>query len=193
MAPRRSRLAAACTTFSSVMPAPPSPFTSASRASGAAITSAKEPNFASSVLASGLTSQRGSARNNSNVVRQRVGAGFAEAAAQAFAMTVIMWRGVGKPAIALALLFQDETPDPNLTGRRTAPAPSSLTGLTIFAIGFATATSPVVQCRYGGLSSPFGDNVKISAPFSVTPTECSNCAESERSRVTAVQPSDKTF
>src|SRR5262249_22525328 len=60
MAPRRSRLAAACTTFSSMMPAPPSPFTSASRASGAAITSANEPNFASSVLASNpnLTGQR---------------------------------------------------------------------------------------------------------------------------------------
>jgi hypothetical protein len=66
MAPRSSRLAAAWTTFNSVMPAPPSPFTSASRASGAAITSAKEPNFASKVLASGLTSRRGSARNKSS-------------------------------------------------------------------------------------------------------------------------------
>jgi hypothetical protein len=64
MAPRTSRLAAACTIFSSVMPA--NPFTSASRVSGAAITSANEPNFASSVLASGLTSRRGSARNKSS-------------------------------------------------------------------------------------------------------------------------------
>jgi hypothetical protein len=59
-------LAAACTIFNSVMPAPPSPFTSASSASGAAMTSAKEPNFANRVLASGLTSRRGSARNNNN-------------------------------------------------------------------------------------------------------------------------------
>ena len=35
--------------------------------------------------------------------------------------------------------------------------------------------------------------MKISTPVSVTPTECSNCADSERSRVTAVQPSDSTF
>src|SRR5262249_60925580 len=47
--------------------------------------------------------------------------------------------------------------------------------------------------RYGGLSSRFGESVKISAPFSVTPIVCSNCAESERSRVTAVQPSGNTL
>ena len=40
---------------------------------------------------------------------------------------------------------------------------------------------------------PFGDSVNISTPLSVTPTECSNWADSERSRVTAVQPSDSTF
>src|SRR5690606_29180234 len=44
-----------------------------------------------------------------------------------------------------------------------------------------------------GRSSPAGDNVKISHPSSVTPTVCSYCAERERSRVTAVQPSDRTF
>jgi NADH-quinone oxidoreductase subunit C/D len=35
--------------------------------------------------------------------------------------------------------------------------------------------------------------VKISTPLSVTPTECSNWAESDLSRVTAVQPSFRTF
>src|SRR5579871_2095609 len=45
----------------------------------------------------------------------------------------------------------------------------------------------------GGLSMPFGDRVKISTPVSVTPTVCSNCAESERSRVTAVHPSLRIF
>src|SRR5207245_11620308 len=44
-----------------------------------------------------------------------------------------------------------------------------------------------------GRSSPRGDSVKISTPPSVTATVCSNWAESERSRVTAVQPSDSTF
>jgi hypothetical protein len=36
--------------------------------------------------------------------------------------------------------------------------------------------------------SPAGEAVKISHPSSVTPIECSNCAESDLSRVTAVQP-----
>src|SRR6266446_5387218 len=44
-----------------------------------------------------------------------------------------------------------------------------------------------------GRSSPRGDSVKISTPPSVTATVCSNWAESERSRVTAVQPSESTF
>ena len=35
--------------------------------------------------------------------------------------------------------------------------------------------------------------MKISRPVSVMPIECSNWAESERSRVTAVQPSSSTF
>src|SRR6478736_2610569 len=50
-----------------------------------------------------------------------------------------------------------------------------------------------VQTRYGGLSRPFGEVVKISQPVGVTPMVCSNCADSERSRVTAVQPSDRIF
>ena len=39
------------------------------------------------------------------------------------------------------------------------------------------------------MSKPFGEAVKISTPLSVTPTECSNWAESDLSLVTAVQPS----
>jgi hypothetical protein len=49
----------------SVMLASPIPLISASRAAGAAITSANEPKVAISVLASGLTSRRGCARNSS--------------------------------------------------------------------------------------------------------------------------------
>src|SRR5258705_11901389 len=45
----------------------------------------------------------------------------------------------------------------------------------------------------GGFSAWRCDSVKISTPLAVTPTECSNCADSERSRVTAVQPSDRIF
>src|SRR3546814_10907854 len=40
---------------------------------------------------------------------------------------------------------------------------------------------------------PVGLAVKISQPVSVMPMLCSNCAESERSRVTAVQPSLSIF
>src|SRR6516165_6013966 len=49
------------------------------------------------------------------------------------------------------------------------------------------------QPATGGFSPLRSDSVKISTPSAVTPTECSNCADSERSRVTAVQPSDKIF
>ena len=42
------------------------------------------------------------------------------------------------------------------------------------------------------LGIPTGLAVKTSAPVSVTPTMCSNWAERERSRVTAVQPSGET-
>ena len=38
-----------------------------------------------------------------------------------------------------------------------------------------------------------GDRVKISQPDSVIPIECSNCADSVLSRVTAVQPSSSIF
>src|SRR5258708_4494854 len=45
----------------------------------------------------------------------------------------------------------------------------------------------------GGFSLWRGDTGKIPTPSALTPTECSNCADSERSRVTAVQPSDRIF
>ena len=60
------------------------------------------------------------------------------------------------------------------------------------AVGVSELPSCLGQAWRGGLS-PLGDRVKISWPVSVTPTECSNCAESERSRVTAVQPSERIF
>src|SRR5690606_1609004 len=44
-----------------------------------------------------------------------------------------------------------------------------------------------------GHSRPAGEWVNTSTPVSVTPTVCSNCADSSRSRVTAVQPSESTF
>jgi 16S rRNA G966 N2-methylase RsmD len=44
-----------------------------------------------------------------------------------------------------------------------------------------------------GWNRPAGDSVKISQPFGVTPTECSNCADSDLSRVTAVQSSASTL
>ena len=47
--------------------------------------------------------------------------------------------------------------------------------------------------RIGARSAPVGERVKISHPVSVTPTVCSNCADSDRSRVTAVQPSERIF
>src|SRR5687768_2507760 len=56
-----------------------------------------------------------------------------------------------------------------------------------------SVSRPEVQLPQAGLSSLPGDSVKISTPVWVTPTECSNCADSERSRVTAVQPSDRIF
>jgi len=55
--------------------------------------------------------------------------------------------------------------------------------------------------RFPGIGDPGADKLLLAAggadisiaPLSVTPTVCSNWADSERSRVTAVQPSDSTF
>src|SRR5260370_23116051 len=58
-------------------------------------------------------------------------------------------------------------------------------------LGFAGTT--LRNYAAGGFSLWRCDRVKISTPSAVTPTECSNCADSERSRVTAVQPSDRIF
>jgi len=75
--------------------------------------------FAISVLASGLTSRRGWARNRFEqlIVRQGVGAGFAEALAQALAMTMIMRRGLREARLQVALL-QHEDVDATPPARR---------------------------------------------------------------------------
>ena len=64
--------------------------------------------------------------------------------------------------------------------RMEAPAPAMVDRLQGYPHGQAA----------GGFSALRCDSVKTSPPVSVTPTECSNCADSERSRVTAVHPSD---
>src|ERR1700744_6782094 len=74
--------------------------------------------------------------------------------------------------------------------RKPVPAADSQNGASVPVTGLRLT---VVQTGYGGFSSPCGERVKISTPLSVTPTLCSNCADSDRSRVTAVQPSDSTF
>ena len=78
--PLAMRLAAAAISLSSVIDASPTPSTSRSRASGAWITSANEPNVSISVLASGLTSRRGNGAEQHQfeqfVIAQRVGAGL---------------------------------------------------------------------------------------------------------------------
>jgi hypothetical protein len=142
-APRKNRAAAACTILNSVIAESPSPLTSTSRASGAAITSANEPNFSSSVLASGLTSRRGSARNSSSSSRQRVGAGLAKAVAQALAVAQIVRCRLGKAACAVALLFQHRfshatSPWPHCRVP-PQPAPPRMTGLRQFAIAVRAA------------------------------------------------------
>ena len=55
-----------------------------------------------------------------------------------------------------------------------------------------SSLGPLIAYRAAG-RSPLGERVKIWQPVSVTPTVCSNCADSDRSRVTAVQPSDSIF
>ena len=57
----------------------------------------------------------------------------------------------------------------------------------------ARSLAGVGRHRIGARSAPVGERVKISQPVSVTPTVCSNWADSDRSRVTAVQPSDRIF
>src|SRR5271170_3819496 len=84
-------LAAACTSFRSVMVASSKPLTSASRATGAEITSANEPK---------------QHRFQQFIVRQRFGPGLAETLAQALPMAVIVRRRLGAAAIVGTLLFQ---------------------------------------------------------------------------------------
>ena len=64
ISPLATRLAAAASSLSWLIEASLIPSTSRRRASGAWMTSAKEPNFFSSDLASGLVSRRGRAGNS---------------------------------------------------------------------------------------------------------------------------------
>src|SRR5665647_2233336 len=105
--PRARRLAAACTILSSVIAASPMPLLSASRAGGAATTSAKEPNLAISSLASGLMSRCGMAQHQLQelIVADRVGPGFAKPRPQPFAVAVIMRRTFRKAGWLLDILL----------------------------------------------------------------------------------------
>ena len=96
-------------------------------------------------------------------------------------MAVIMRRAFGKAALASRLHRRMHRPyaRAQCSATEDAVVPRS-----------ASAGTPQVFL-YGGLSRPAGEKVNTSTPFGVTPTVCSNCADSERSRVTAVQPSDK--
>src|SRR6266852_988549 len=123
------------------------------------------------------------------IVGDRIAAGLSETLAQALPMAVVMRRRFRDSGLATATIFYHERP-------AARPCPHQHGGISA---RHATATLPArvrerdQEILYGGRSSPFGDNVKISTPESMTPTVCSNCADSERSRVTAVQPSDNTF
>ena len=87
------------------------------------------------------------------VVGQSIGAGVAKTAAQAFAMAVIMRRGVRKPAIALAFLFQDELR--TLICRQPAPRPwSRMTGPGNFAIGFTAARGRITDAAQNFCGQP---------------------------------------
>src|SRR3984893_749180 len=100
------------------------------------------------------------------IVGQCITAGGEEPRAQPLAMAVIMRH---RRRVGLVGLGQQRPP--RLPVRRSAD----------------------YGAGYGGRSKPRGDRVKISTPSLVTPTACSNCADSERARVTAVHPSESTF
>jgi hypothetical protein len=96
--PCASRLAAACTTLSSVMTASPMPLVTASRAAGAEITSGNGPNLAMSSLASLHVTLRNGAEQHQFqqlMVVHRFGAGLAEAVTQPLAVAMIP--NFGKP------------------------------------------------------------------------------------------------
>src|SRR5262249_10504115 len=106
------------------------------------------------------------------IVRQSVGADFAEAAAQAFAMTVIVRRGVGKLAITFALLFQNQTPSPRLAGGSPQPWPS-MPEPENFAIALCFIFRvPPTLASCGGFESAQAKNAKA---------ECRNPAEPKKS------------
>src|SRR5271165_2584046 len=132
------------------------------------------------------------------VVRKRRSARFEEALAQPHAMSGIVRRLANRRAGTGALIAPDGR-EGKLGSFRCAQhaAVENETG-TIVNGPVAPANRQKGQTGRGqavprGLSSPLGDSVKISTPVSVTATVCSYWAESERSRVTAVQPSESTF
>src|SRR5262249_48534853 len=119
------------------------------------------------------------------VIADRLAAGREKPLPQALAMAVVMRRLVGgrrrcRRFVALghrAVIRAARLVAP--ASRARMPAPSD------FAMAANRGGAPA-----GGRG---GDRVKIWRPASVTATVCSNWAESERSRVTAVQPSESTF
>src|SRR5258708_18734419 len=124
------------------------------------------------------------------IVGDRSAAGLAKTLAQALPMAVIMRRRFGDAGLTTATIFDHERP-----AARPCPHPAwghFRPACNCYLVPPASGEKDQ-EILYGGRSSPFGDNVKISTPESMTPTVCSNCAESDRSRVTAVQPSDNTF
>src|SRR6516162_6985333 len=123
------------------------------------------------------------------VIADRLASGREKSLPQAATMAVVMRRLVGgrcrrfvaagHRTIIRAASSVAQAP------RARMPAPSD------FAMAARRYARGVTEGR--GRSSPCGDSVKISTPASVPATVCSNWAESERSRVTAVQPSESTF
>src|SRR3954453_7136774 len=121
------------------------------------------------------------------VVAERVCSGAVEALAQPFAMAEIVRRFFG---LALVVV--------GLGGHRPPALPRAIVFATVNCGGKSASRQPananVSRRDHPICFSPCrSDSVKISTPVAVTPTECSNCADSERSRVTAVQPSERIF
>ena len=101
------------------MAASPMPLTSASRAGGAATTSAKEPNLRDQFLGErfDVALRNGAEQHQLEqfVVAHRLAPAVAEAAAQPFAVAVIMRRRLGKAGltpIAASLCRHETAPTP---------------------------------------------------------------------------------
>ena len=183
-APCVIRLATACMIFRSVAAASPRPSTFFSRSIGAEITSAKEPNASIRVLRQRLdVAARDRAEQHQLeqfVVGERLRASVPEALAQPLAMAVVMRLRspraspvclAGIPAPCCHGLMMPRKRGQANRGRRIAAR---------------------IRPYKAACAGPGRGREDLDA-LSVTPTVCSNCADSERSRVTAVQPSESTF